>query len=214
MMFLSSRRQTLALGSALALVAGAAMLFAGQADAAPAIGQPAPAFAAADADGKVRNLEEFKGKTVVLEWTNAGCPYVKKHYNTGNMQGLQKSATDDGVVWLTLISSAPGQQGYLDAPGAKAWKTQAKAASTAVLLDPQGRVGKAYDAKTTPHMYVIDKAGMLVYMGGIDDKPTSDVADVKTAKNHVVAALGDVKAGRAVATAVTKPYGCSVKYAG
>lgn len=214
MMFQSSRRKTLALGAALALAAGGAALLAGQAEAAPAIGQPAPAFAAADADGKVRSLDEFKGKTVVLEWTNQGCPYVKKHYSTGNMQGLQKSATDDGVVWLTLISSAPGQQGHLDAAGAKAWKAQANASSSAVLLDPQGRVGKAYDAKTTPHMYVIDKAGTLVYMGGIDDKPTSDAADVKTAKNHVIAALGDVKAGRAVATAVTKPYGCSVKYAG
>ena len=214
MMFQSSRRKTLALGSALALAVGAGALFAGQANAAPVIGQPAPAFAAADADGKVRTLEEFKGKTVVLEWTNEGCPYVKKHYNSGNMQGLQKSATDDGVVWLTLISSAPGQQGYLDAPGAKAWKTKANASSSAVLLDPQGRVGKAYDAKTTPHMYVIDNAGTLVYMGGIDDKATSNVADIKGATNYVTAALGDVKAGRAVAQAVTKPYGCSVKYAG
>ena len=214
MIFLSSRRKTLALGSALALAAGAAALFAGQAKAAPAIGQPAPAFAAADADGKVRTLEEFKGKTVVLEWTNEGCPYVKKHYGSGNMQGLQKSATDDGVVWLTLISSAPGQQGYLDAAGARAWKTKANASSSAVLLDPQGRVGKAYDAKTTPHMYVIDKAGTLVYMGGIDDKATSNPADIKGATNYVTAALGDVKAGRAVAQAVTKPYGCNVKYAG
>ena len=214
MMFQSSRRKTLALGSALALAAGAAVLVAGQAKAAPTIGQPAPAFAAADADGKVRTLEEFKGKTVVLEWTNQGCPYVKKHYGSGNMQSLQKSAVDDGVVWLTLISSAPGQQGYLDAAGAKAWKAQANASSSAVLLDPQGRVGKAYDAKTTPHMYVIDKAGTLVYMGGIDDKATSNPADIKTAKNYVAAALDDVKAGRAVAQAVTKPYGCNVKYAG
>ena len=202
-----SRRTALAAAALCALVASPAL-------AAPAIGKPAPAFAATDADGKVRTLEEFKGKVVVLEWTNNGCPYVKKHYNSGNMQGLQKSATDDGVVWLTLISSAPGQQGYLSGAEAKAWKTQAKASSAAVLLDPQGRVGRAYDAKTTPHMYVIDKAGTLAYMGGIDDKPTSDVADVKTAKNHVLAALGDVKAGRAVAQPVTKPYGCSVKYAG
>jgi peroxiredoxin len=212
MMIRSPRRKVLALGSALAV--GAAALFAQSANAAPAIGQPAPAFAAADANGKVRTLDEFKGKTVVLEWTNQGCPYVKKHYNSGNMQGLQKSATDDGVVWLTLISSAPGQQGYLDAAGAKTWKAQANASPSAVLLDPQGRIGKAYDAKTTPHMYVIDQGGTLVYMGGIDDKPTSDVADVKTATNYVTAALGDVKAGRPVAQAVTKPYGCNVKYAG
>lgn len=214
MMYMSSRRKALALGSALALAAGAAALVAGQAKAAPAVGQPAPAFAAADANGKVRTLDEFKGKTVVLEWTNQGCPYVKKHYNSGNMQGLQKSAVDDGVVWLTLISSAPGQQGYLDAAGAKAWKAEAKASPSAVLLDPQGRVGKAYDAKTTPHMYVIDGAGKLVYMGGIDDKPTSNVADIQGATNYVTAALGDVKAGRPVAQAVTKPYGCSIKYAG
>ncbi|MCC7268633.1 MAG: redoxin family protein [Caulobacteraceae bacterium] len=213
-MFQSSRRKALALGSALALAGGAVVLFAGQARAAPAIGQPAPAFAAADADGKVRTLDEFKGRTVVLEWTNQGCPYVKKHYNSGNMQALQKSATDDGVVWLTLISSAPGEQGHLDAAGARAWKARASAGSSAVLLDPQGRVGRAYDARTTPHMYVIDKVGTLVYMGGIDDKPTSDLADIKAARNYVVAALGDVKAGRPVAEAVTRPYGCNVKYAG
>jgi peroxiredoxin len=213
MMLASSRRKALAFGAALALAGGLGVLFASQAKAAPTIGQPAPAFAAADATGKVRTLDEFKGKTVVLEWTNQGCPYVKKHYSSGAMQGLQQSAVDDGVVWLTLISSAPGQQGYLTGAEAEAWKAEAKAASSAVLLDPQGRVGRAYDAKTTPHMYVIDKAGTLVYMGGIDDKPTTHLADLKTARNHVVAALDDVKAGRPVAQAVTRPYGCSVKYA-
>jgi len=180
--------------------------------AAPAIGQPAPAFQAVDASGKTRSLAEFKGKTVVLEWTNNGCPYVQKHYNSGAMQGLQSQAAKDGVVWLTVISSAPGMQGYLTGPQARQWKVQEKAASTDVLLDPNGAVGRAYDAKTTPHMYVVDKAGKLVYMGGIDDKPSSDPASLKGATNYLTAALADVKAGRAVAQAATRPYGCSVKY--
>jgi peroxiredoxin len=180
--------------------------------AAPSIGQPAPAFSAVDADGKTRSLSEFKGKTVVLEWTNSGCPYVQKHYNSGNMQGLQGAAAKDGVVWLTLVSSAPGMQGYVTGPEAKSWKAKEKAASSAVLLDPKGTVGRAYEAKTTPHMYVIDKTGKLVYMGGIDDKPSSDPSSLKGAKNYVTAALADVKAGRPVAEAATRPYGCSVKY--
>jgi hypothetical protein len=180
--------------------------------AAPVLGQPAPAFQAVDASGKTRSLSEFKGKTVVLEWTNNGCPYVQKHYNSGNMQSLQSQATKDGVVWLTLISSAPGMQGYLTGPQARQWKAEEKAASTDVLLDPKGTVGRAYEAKTTPHMYVVDKTGKLVYMGGIDDKASSDPDSLKGAKNYVTAALADVKAGRAVAQAATRPYGCSVKY--
>jgi peroxiredoxin len=201
----------LVLASVAALVATG---LAAPASAAPALGKPAPAFTAVDADGKTRALSEFKGKTVVLEWTNNGCPYVKKHYGAKAMQGLQSDAVKDGVVWLTIISSAPGTQGYLDQPDAKAWKTSAGLGSTALLLDPKGVVGRAYEAKTTPHMYVIDKAGTLVYMGGIDDKPSSDPASLKGAKNYVTAALADVKAGRKVATAATKPYGCSVKYEG
>ncbi|PZQ61530.1 MAG: thioredoxin family protein [Phenylobacterium zucineum] len=195
---------------ALGLLTAAAL--ASPALAAPAIGQPAPAFSAVDADGKTRSLSEFKGKTVVLEWTNNGCPYVQKHYNSGNMQGLQGAAAKDGVVWLTLVSSAPGMQGYVTGPQAKAWKTKEKASSAAVLLDPKGTVGRTYEAKTTPHMYVIDKTGKLVYMGGIDDKPSSDPASLQGAKNYVTAALADVKAGRPVAEAATRPYGCSVKY--
>ena len=196
------------------MVLAAAGLFAAAApaQAAPVVGQPAPAFQVKDADGKVRSLSEFRGKTVVLEWTNNGCPYVVKHYSSGNMQNLQKQATKDGVVWLTVISSAPNTQGYLTPEAAKAWKAKAGAGSSAVLLDPDGKVGKAYQAKTTPHMYVVDKAGKLVYMGGIDDKASPDPATLKTATNYVTAALSDVKAGRAVATAVTRPYGCSVKY--
>lgn len=200
-----NRRLVIALAAASALVAPAAM-------AAPVLGQPAPAFSAVDANGKTRSLDEFKGKTVVLEWTNSGCPYVRKHYDSGNMQGLQGQATKDGMVWLTVISSAPGTQGYVAGADAKAWKAREKAAHTSLLLDPKGVVGRAYEAKTTPHMYVIDKAGKVVYMGGIDDKASSDPASLKGATNYVAAALADVKAGRAVAQAATRPYGCSVKY--
>lgn len=195
---------------AIALLAASAL--AAPAAAAPVLGQAAPAFTAVDANGKARSLSEFRGKTVVLEWTNSGCPYVRKHYDSGNMQGLQKSATADGAVWLTVISSAPGTQGYVAGADAKAWKTKEKAAHTDLLLDPKGTVGRAYEAKTTPHMYIIDKAGKLVYMGGIDDKASSDPASLNGAKNYVTAALADVKAGRAVAQAATRPYGCSVKY--
>ena len=199
-----SRRLLLAAGLSLAIAAPAA--------AAPVIGQPAPAFTALDADGRTRSLSEFRGKTVVLEWTNAGCPYVQKHYKSGAMQALQKRAVADGVVWLTVISSAPGKQGHVAGADAKAWKASNNAGFTALLLDPAGKVGKAYDARTTPHMYVVDKAGKLAYMGGIDDKPTADPSSLRGAKNYVTAALADIKAGRPVATAVSKPYGCSVKY--
>lgn len=192
--------------------AAALTLAAGPALAAPAIGQPAPAFTIKDGAGQTRSLSEFKGKTVVLEWTNAGCPYVQKHYESGNMQGLQKGAAKDGVVWLTLISSAPGKQGYVSPAEAKTWKSTTGAGSTAVLLDPTGQVGHAYEAKTTPHMYVVNPAGTLVYMGGIDDKPTADPASLKGATNYVAAALSDVKAGRPVAKTVSKPYGCTIKY--
>jgi hypothetical protein len=202
---LQSRRLTLSLFAALAIAAPAA--------AAPVVGQPAPAFTAVDGEGRTRSLAEFKGKTVVLEWTNGGCPYVQKHYGSGAMQGLQKSATKDGVVWLTLVSSAPGKQGYVAPAAAKGWKSETGAGSTALLLDPAGTVGKTYDARTTPHMYVVDRSGKLVYMGGIDDKPTAEPSSLKGAKNYVAAALAEVKAGRAVATPVSKPYGCSVKYA-
>jgi hypothetical protein len=200
----SSRRLILAAGLALALASPAA--------AAPAIGQPAPAFKAVDAEGRTRSLAEFKGKTVVLEWTNNGCPYVQKHYKSGSMQGLQKQAVKDGVVWLTVVSSAPGTQGYLAPNEAKAWKSAAGAGSTDLLLDPKGVLGRTYEAKSTPHMFIVDPAGKLAYMGGIDDQPTADPSSLKGAKNYVAAALADLKAGRPVAQAVTRPYGCSVKY--
>lgn len=194
----------------LAAAIGAAL--AAPAFAAPSLGQPAPAFQAVDASGRTRSLSEFAGKTVVLEWTNNGCPYVQKHYGSGHMQSLQKRATGEGVVWLTIISSAPGMQGYLSPAEAKVWKAKAYAASTDLLLDPQGRIGRAYEAKTTPHMFIIDKAGKVAYMGGIDDRPYADPESLKGAKNYVAAALDDLKAGRPVAVATSKPYGCSVKY--
>ncbi|WP_333585857.1 redoxin domain-containing protein [Phenylobacterium sp.] len=201
-----SRRPLLAgLALTLALAASPAL-------AAPAIGKPAPAFTAVDAQGKARSLAEFRGKTVVLEWTNEGCPYVQKHYDSGAMQGLQKAAAADGVVWLSIISSAPGKQGYKTAAEARAWQDRSGVAAAAVLLDPKGEVGRAYSARTTPHMYIVNPAGNLVYMGGIDDKNSADPATLQGARNYVSLALADLKAGRAVAQPVSAPYGCSVKY--
>jgi peroxiredoxin len=179
---------------------------------AAAMAAPAPGFSLKDADGRTRTLAEFRGKVVVMEWINEGCPYVKKHY-TGNMQALQKAAVADGVVWLSVCSSAPGQQGHVDGAGAKRFIADKGAAPTAFLLDPTGVAGKAWGAKTTPHMYIVDKAGQLVYQGGIDDKPTANVADIAGATNYVKAALADLKAGRPVKVAFSKPYGCAVKYA-
>jgi hypothetical protein len=158
-------------------------------------------------------LSDFRGKTVVLEWNNPGCPFVKKHYDSGNMQKAQAAAAKDGVVWLTINSGAPGKQGYMTGPEAKAFVAKAGAKPAAYLVDPRGVVGKAYDAKTTPHMYIVDKTGTLVYAGGIDDKPTANPADINGARNHVLAALSELKAGKAVSVASSRPYGCSVKYA-
>jgi peroxiredoxin len=191
--------------AALALSAAAAV-------AAPTIGEPAPAFSAVDTTGKTRALSEFKGKIVVLEWTNDGCPYVKKHYGAGNMQKLQQDAAAGGVVWLSIISSAPGKQGFVDAAGANQLTSSRGATPSAVLLDPKGDVGRAYEAQTTPHMFVIDKAGTLRYMGAIDDQPTTEAASIPKARNYVREALAAVAAGGKVAEVATDPYGCSVKY--
>lgn len=185
-----------------------AFLFvAAVAHAAPEIGKPAPAFTAKDSAGTEVSLSDFQGKTVVLEWMNEGCPFVKKHYDSGNMQKLQKSAVEDGVVWLTIVSSAPGKQGHLDA--GQAAEKKAEIGSSALLLDEDGTVGRAYEAKVTPEMFVIDGSGTLVYMGAIDDTPGGDPA---SAKNYVTAALNALKSGQPVEPAVTKPYGCGVKY--
>lgn len=180
--------------------------------AAPKVGAPAPAFTAIDTNGKSHSLADYKGKTVVLEWHNVDCPFVKKHYNSGNMQALQKAATADGVVWLTVNSSAKGLQGHLTPQAANELLAAQKAAPTAYLLDTDGTVGRLYEAKTTPHMYVIDPKGTLVYMGAIDDKPTANPEDIKTANNYVTAALASLKANKPVENAATKPYGCAVKY--
>jgi hypothetical protein len=194
-------------------VLSALMLTALPALAATAVvGQPAPAFSVTDASGKAVSLADFKGKTVVLEWVNPGCPYVRKHYDSANMQATQKSATDKAVVWLSVNSTAPGHYDYKKPADMAAWMQAQKAAATHTLMDSDGKTGKAYGARTTPHMYVVDAKGVLAYAGGIDDTPSSNPADVKTAKNHVNAALGDLLAGKPVAQAVTRPYGCSVKY--
>ncbi|WP_245995253.1 redoxin family protein [Sphingomonas olei] len=192
-----------------AIVALAAM----PAAAEQTTGQPAGNFRLMDADGKAVTLSQFKGRPVVLEWNNPGCPFVQKHYDSGNMQAAQAKAKAMGAAWLTINSGAPGKQGHMTGAEAKAFLAAQKAQPTAYLLDPQGRVGKGYGAKTTPHMYLIDASGKLVYQGGIDDKPTADKADIPGARNHLLAALGEVKAGKKVSVAEARPYGCSVKYA-
>lgn len=193
-------------------VAIAVLAAAASAHAQAVVGQPAPAFTADDATGRSRSLAEFQGKVVVLEWWNPDCPFVGKHYDSGNMQKLQKAWTDKGVVWLTVNSSAAGQQGHLDGAKATALMSQRHGAASAVLLDPSGTVGRAYGAKTTPHMFVIDPKGVLLYDGAIDDKPSTRREDLATAKNYVVAALDAAMAGKSVETSRTQPYGCSVKY--
>lgn len=190
----------------------AAALVAAPALAEVQIGSSAPNFKANDANGRVVSLSDFRGKTVVLEWNNPECPFVGKHYSSGNMQKTQATAKKDGVVWLTLNSSAPGKQGHLEGAGARTMIAAQKAQPTAYLLDPQGTVGKVYGAKTTPHMYIINPRGTLAYMGGIDDKPSPNPADIDKARNHVLAALSELKAGRPVSVPISRPYGCSVKY--
>lgn len=177
------------------------------------VGQPAPAFSLTDSQGKTHALSDFKGKTVVLEWTNAECPFVKKHYGAGNMQAQQGEATAGGVVWLTVNSGAAGKQGAVDAAGANAVIAASGGKQTAYLLDGSGDVGRSYGAKTTPHMYVIDGEGVLRYAGAIDSNPSADPADIAGSTQYVKAALADLAAGRPVAVANTQPYGCSVKYA-
>ena len=182
------------------------------AGAAPKVGAPAPVFTSTATSGRKVSLADQKGNVVVLEWTNHDCPYVRKHYETGNMQQIQKDATGQGIVWLTIISSVPGTQGHVSPGKADELTKTRSAAPTAVLLDETGAVGKMYGATNTPHMYVIDKAGTLVYMGAIDDRPTSRRSDVQGARNYVRAALEAVAAGQPVPTPVTRAYGCTVKY--
>ncbi len=180
--------------------------------AAPGVGQAAPDFSLMDTTGKPVRLSDFKGKTVVLEWTNHDCPYVRKHYGGNAMQTLQKKWTGQGVVWLTLISSMAGSQGYVTGPEANKLTAERGAAPSAVLFDPKGTVGRAYGAQTTPHMYVITGDGKLVFMGGIDDKASTRLEDLKTAKNFVDHALGEVTQGKPVSVTTSRPYGCTIKY--
>jgi AhpC/TSA family len=201
-----------------ALVAGAVLSI----DRATAIdpagaakpGMPAPAFSAPDIAGKTVNLRDYAGKIVILEWTNDGCPFVGKHYNSGNMQALQRRYTGEGDVWLTIASSAQGEQGYVTPATAQADLARWHAAPTDYLLDPDGVVGRLYDARATPNMVVIGRDGRVAYVGAIDDTPSTRLTDIKTAKNYVVAALDEISAGKPVTVAATLAYGCSIKYSG
>lgn len=175
-------------------------------------GSDAPAFTLKDTTGKTHNLADYKGKFVVLEWFNEGCPFVKKHYGSGNMQKLQKEYTGKDVVWLSINSSAPGKEGHVTTESAPKTITDWKMDSTKILLDHDGKVGKLYGAKTTPHMFVIDQAGKLIYQGAIDSKASPNAADIESSENYVKVALDSALAGKPVANASTKPYGCSVKY--
>jgi peroxiredoxin len=187
-------------------------LFILSAEAAVKVGESAPAFSLPGEDGKMHALDDYRGKTVVLEWTNDGCPFVKKQYSSGNMQSLQKQYTAKDVVWLSIVSSAPGKQGAIDAAQAATLTTARQAAPTHVLLDPKGTVGRLYEAKTTPHLFVIDKTGQLAYDGAIDSIPSADPEDIPQATPYVKNALDEVLAGKPVTVATTKPYGCSIKY--
>lgn len=202
------KRQLLATALSLGLGLG----FAGAASAAATVDQPAPTFKATAADGSSVDLASLRGKTVVLEWTNHDCPYVRKHYDSGNIPTLQKEALAKGVVWLQVISSAPGEQGFVDGPTAAKLNTSRGAAPSGTLLDPSGQIGKLYGAQTTPHLYIITPEGQLAYKGGIDSIATAKKEDIAKADSYVRLALADLAAGRKVAQANTRPYGCAVKY--
>ena len=186
--------------------------FGGVASAAT-VGEPAAPIKAQDTNGRDFTLSDVKGKIVVLEWHNQGCPFVKKHYDSRNMQNLQKQLTSRGVLWVTVISSAPGKQGHVTPAQANEYVKSKGATPSAVLLDPKGEIGKAYGAKTTPHMYVIDEKGILVYDGAIDDNDSTDPKDAAKAHNHVLAAVKNLWDRKPVKVSTTRPYGCSVKYA-
>ena len=191
------------------LALGSAFTAAAQA----VVNQPAPAFSAKDATGKTVSLADFKGKHVVLEWVNPGCPFVQKHYNSGNMPATQKDAMAKGVVWLSVSSTAKDAGDYLPPAELAAWLQSKSASPTAVLMDEDGKIGRSYGARTTPHMYLIDPQGKLVYAGAIDSKPSANPADIKTATNYVKQAVGEAVAGKPVSQAQTQAYGCSIKYA-
>ena len=177
-----------------------------------AIGKPAPNFSALDENGQRRRLADYHGSHVVLEWTNRDCPFGKKHYDSDNVQALQSDARSRGVVWLTVTSTAPSHAGYMDAGGAKRFRTRYHATPTSILLDPDGRLGRQYDVEVTPQVFIIDPDGNLVYMGGMDDKPTTRVADIDLATDYVGEALDETLAGRPVSRPITRVYGCPIVY--
>ena len=185
---------------------------AGHAHSAATVGQQAPEFSAADTAGRPHRLSDFKGRYVVLEWTNPGCPFVRKHYESANMQGVQKDATARGVVWLAVASTAPDSADYRSPGELGRWMTGKGAGATATLMDEDGAIGKAYGARTTPHLYIVNPQGRLVYAGGIDSLASTRVADVGTATNYVRQGLNEALAGKPLTAATTRPYGCSIKY--
>jgi hypothetical protein len=180
--------------------------------AGPVVGKPAPEFSGTDSAGRVHRLSDHRGKIVILEWTNHGCPFVAKHYGSKNMQRTQKDMTESGVVWYSIVSSAPGRQGHVTGPEADDLTRGRGAHPTAVLLDPSGRIGHLYRAVVTPHIFIIDEAGTLVYNGAIDNIPSWDEDDISRATNYVRKAMSKLKAGLPVDPRITRPYGCSVKY--
>ena len=190
----------------------ASIFIAGSAYAAATVGQKAPDFTLTDTAGKTVRLSDFKGKHVVLEWHNPGCPFVRKHYDSANMQALQKEANTKGVVWLAINSTETGHPDYLAPPKLGQWMVQQKAAASATLMDENGSVGKSYGARTTPHMYLVAPDGLLIYAGGIDSIPSARTEDIKTATNYVRQGLSEALAGKPLSQATTRPYGCSVKY--
>jgi peroxiredoxin len=213
--FICSRRFFMKRGFSIAvsMLAGFFLVLSPLSPASNAIvGKPAPGFSLPDSTGKTHSLSDYKGKIIVLEWLNHGCPFVRKHYNSGNMQKLQKTYGAKGVIWFSIISSAPGKQGYMTPEEATESVQQKNAAPKAVLLDPEGTVGKLYGAKTTPHMFIIDSDGVLVYNGGIDDIRSTNTDDIAKAKNYVQMALDELLAGKEVTVQTSQPYGCSVKY--
>lgn len=196
----------------ISLLAASFIGLVASAQAAASIGQPAPGFTLTASNGKAVSLSDYAGRIVVLEWVNHGCPFVKKHYDSKNMPQLQEKLTADGVVWLSICSSAPRQQGHATPEGWQKLISKHGMKSTAVLLDEDGKVGRLYGAKTTPHMYVIDASGVLAYNGAIDSIPSGSIADIEKAENYVASAVASLKAGEAVKTSVSRPYGCDVKY--
>lgn len=194
------------------LIAAPLLALAAAAHAVPSVGQAAPEFTLQDTTGKTVKLSDYRGKHVVLEWTNPGCPYVRKHYDSGNMPATQKEALDQGVVWLSINSTGKSRDDYRKPAQLAAWQAERKSRPTALLMDEQGTTGKAYGARTTPHLYIVDPQGKLAYAGGIDSIASSNQDDIRKAVNYVRQGLGEALGGKPISAATTRPYGCSVKY--